>query len=445
MTRPGLILAGVAIAALAGAGGYFVGTYGLPGGLRRDAAQPAMTANQSTTDTPKAEKKLLYYRNPMGLPDVSPAPKKDWMGMDYIPVYEGEDEGVDRGIKLSPQKVQLLGVRTEEARSRMLSRPIRATASFQFDERRQVDVTVKYEAWIEKLLVNATGEPVKAGQTMMLVYSPAMVQAQEEYLLAARLRDETLPDDRAARNDADRLVQGALARLRNLDLPRAVQDRLVRTGQVSRQFAIAAPMQGIVTDKGVVEGMRIMPGDRLYRLVDDSQLWLQAEVFEQDIGLIKPGQPVEIAVNAYPNRTFTGKVAFIYPTVNRDTRTARVRIEVPNPDGALKADMYASVLLNAQTITEEALAVPESAVIDSGRRQIVIVDIGMGRFDPREVKLGARGDGYVEVRDGLEEGEAVVVQANFLLDAEANLKAALQSFAPPPATAGQSQGPEMPK
>lgn len=443
MIRPQFILAGVAIAALAGAGGYVLGTHGLPGVFRgKDAAMSAMTSTQPTGEAPKAEKKLLYYRNPMGLPDVSPAPKKDWMGMDYIPVYEGEEEGLDRGIKLSPQKIQLLGVRTEEARSRMLSQPVRATASFQFDERRQVDVTLKYEAWIEKLFVNATGEPVKAGQTMMLVYSPAMVQAQEEYLLAARLRDEAPANDQAVRNDADRLVQGALSRLRNLDLPKAVQDRLLRSGQVSRQFAIAAPMQGLVMDKAVVEGMRIMPGERLYRLVDDSQLWLQAEVFEQDLGLIKPGQPVEIAVNAYPNRKFAGKVAFVYPTVNRETRTARVRIEVPNADGALKAEMYASVLLNTQAVTEETLAIPDSAVIDSGRRQIVIVDIGMGRFDPREVRLGARGDGYVEVRDGLDEGEAVVVQANFLLDAEANLKAALQTFAPPPA--GQS-GQETPK
>jgi len=443
MIRPQFILAGVAIATLAGVGGYALGTHGLPAAIRgKDTTMSAMTSSQPAGEAQKAEKKLLYYRNPMGLPDVSPTPKKDWMGMDYIPVYEGEEEGPDRGIKLSPQKIQLLGVRTEDARSRMLSRPVRATASFQFDERRQVDVTVKYEAWIEKLLVNATGEPVKAGQTMMLVYSPAMVQAQEEYLLAARLRDEAPSDDRAVRNDAERLVQGALARLRNLDLPKAVQDRLVRIGQVSRQFAIAAPMQGLVMDKAVVEGMRIMPGERLYRLVDDSQLWLQAEVYEQDLGLIKPGQPVEIAVNAYPNRKFAGKVAFIYPTVNRDTRTARVRIEVPNPDGALKAEMYASVLLNTQAVTEETLAIPESAVIDSGRRQIVIVDIGMGRFDPREVRLGARGDGYVEVRDGLDEGEAVVVQANFLLDAEANLKAALQTFAPPPA--GQS-GQETPK
>lgn len=443
MSRIRFVLAGMAIAALAGSVGYVVGT-GLPGGPRDKNAAPATTAGQPTAEAARPERKLLYYRNPMGLPDVSPVPKKDWMGMDYIPVYEGEEDAQDRGIKLSPQKIQLLGVRTEPARSRMLSRPVRATASFQFDERRQVDVTVKYEAWIERLLVNATGEPVKAGQPLMLVYSPAMVQAQEEYLLAARLRDETPPDDKAARNDADRLVQGALARLRNLDLPKTVQDRLVRSGQVNRQFSIAAPIRGIVMDKAVVEGMRIMPGERLYRLVDDSQLWLQAEVFEQDLGLVKPGQPVEIAVNAYPNRKFAGKVAFIYPTVNRDTRTARVRIEVANPDGALKADMYASVLLNAEAVMEETLAIPDSAVIDSGRRQIVIVDIGMGRFDPREVRLGARGDGYVEVRDGLDEGEAVVVQANFLLDAEANLKAALQSFTSPPAD-HQSHGQGAPK
>lgn len=386
------------------------------------ATKPAQAAEAAKGA--EAERKLLYYRNPMGLPDVSPVPKKDWMGMDYLPVYEGEEQDSGGGgIKISLDKVQKLGVRTEMAMKRNLMHPVRAAATIQFDERRQVDVVTKYEGWVEKLLVSSTGEPVKAGQTLMLIYSPAMVQAQEEYLVARQLRDE-------------RLMAGALARLRNLDLPKAALDRLTRDGAVSRQFALPSPVQGFVLEKNVVEGMRLMPGEKLFRLVDDRQVWLLVDVFEQDLNLVQPGAEVGFTVNAYPERRYSGRVAFVYPSLNRETRTARVRIEVPNPDGALKADMYATVDLKAPTATE-TVAVPESAVLDTGAKQIVLVELGQGRYEPREVKLGARGDGYVAILEGVSEHEPVVVSANFLIDAESNLKAALSGF-----TADQGAAPK---
>jgi len=425
------ILTACAVAVVGAAvGGYWFGTHRsmqaiLPANAPTETRQPPASPQQG-------ERKLLYYRNPMGLPDVSPTPKKDWMGMDYIPVYEGEEQETEGDIKISLDKVQKLGVRTEPAERRNLIRPVRATGTMQFDERRQVDVTLKYEGWIEKLLVNATGEPVKAGQTLMLIYSPALVQAQEEYLVAKRLWDEGTAD-------ADRLMAGAMARLRNLDVPKAVLDRLSRDGTVSRQIALASPMQGVVAEKNAVEGMRLMPGQRLYRLIDDRQVWLLADVFEQDLSVIKPGIEVGFTVNAYPDRRYTGRVAYIYPTLNRETRTARVRIEVPNPDGALKADMYATVDL--QTAAAMAtVAVPESAVLDTGTKQIVLVDMGRGRFEPRVVKLGARGDGYVAVLDGIFEDEPVVVSANFLIDAESNLKAALSAFTSDQAVAKPDMG-----
>lgn len=413
------ILAAGIIAALAGgaAGGYWYGSRH----AKHDA--PAMAEATPQPEKP-AEKKPLYYRNPMGLPDTSPVPKKDWMGMDYIPVFEGEEQESGSGIRISLDKVQKLGVRTEAAMKRNLMRPVRAAATIQYDERRQVDVTVKYEGWVEKLLVSATGEPVKAGQPLMLIYAPAMVQAQEEYLVARQLRDE-------------RLMAGALARLRNLDLPKAALERLTRDGIVSRQFALPAPVQGFVMEKNVVEGMRLMPGERLYRLVDDRAVWLLADVFEQDLSLVRPGTELGFSVNAYPGRRYSGRVAFIYPNLNRETRTARVRIEVPNPDGALKADMYATVELNAPAASE-TVAVPESAVLDTGAKQVVLVELGEGRFEPREVKLGARGDGYVAVLEGVFEHEAVVVSANFLIDAESNLKAALSGFTADQASPAQN-------
>jgi len=435
MKLTSLLIAGGLIAAAAAGGGYWFGA-------KQRGLMPAMAPSADATTSsatmpvpaPAAERKLLYYRNPMGLPDVSPTPKKDWMGMDYLPVYEGEEQESGSGIKISLDKVQKLGVRTEPAMKRNLMRPVRATGTIQFDERRLMDVTTKYEGWIEKLLVNATGEAVKAGQPLMLIYSPALVQAQEEYLLARRLRDEAEPSHKA---DVERLMAGALARLRNLDLPKATIDRLIQDGVASRQFPLPAPTQGVVLEKNVVEGMRLMPGEKLYRLVDDRQLWVIADVFEQDLGLVKVGIEVGFTVNAYPDRRYKGRVAFIYPSLNRETRTARVRIEVPNLQGELKADMYATVDL-ATPSAENSIAVPESAVLDTGTKQIILVELGQGRYEPRNVKLGARGDGYVVVLEGVAEHEPVVVSANFLIDAESNLRAALSAFsADTPATKSQ--------
>lgn len=421
-----IVLLGLAVTGAAAGGGYWYGQ-------KRAAPAMQMAAQDSASSpaAPTGERKPLYYRNPMGLPDTSPVPKKDWMGMDYIPVYEGEEEQAEEGIKINLAKVQRLGVRTEPAMKRDLMRHIQAAATIQFDERRQVDVTTKFEGWIEKLLVNATGEPVRQGQTLMQIYSPQMLQAQEEYLVARHLRDEGM-------EGADRLINGALMRLRNLDLPKPVVDKLVRERVASRQIPLSSPTTGIVMEKNVVEGMRLMPGEKLYRLVDDRQMWVLADVFEQDLGLVQPGIEVSVSVNAYPGKTYKGKVAFIYPNLNRETRTARVRIEVPNPDGLLKADMYATVQLAAPASSDE-VTVPDSAVLDTGERQIVIVDMGEGRFEPRQVELGGRGNGYVAILDGVFEREAVVVSANFLIDAESNLKAALNAF-----TAG-SPATETPK
>lgn len=435
MRLTSLLIAGCVVAVAAAGGGYWFGAK-QRGSMPATTSSPATTAPSATVSAPvpAAERKLLYYRNPMGLPDVSPTPKKDWMGMDYLPVYEGEEQESGSGIKISLDKVQKLGVRTEPAMKRNLMRPVRATGTIQFDERRLMDVTTKYEGWIEKLLVNATGEAVKSGQPLMLIYSPALVQAQEEYLLARRLRDEAEPSHKA---DAERLMAGALARLRNLDLPKAIIDRLTQDGIASRQFPLPAPSQGVVLEKNVVEGMRLMPGEKLYRLVDDRQLWVIADVFEQDLGLVKVGIEVGFTVNAYPDRRYKGRVAFIYPSLNRETRTARVRIEVPNPQGELKADMYATVDLAAPS-AENSIAVQESAVLDTGTKQIILVELGQGRYEPRSVKLGARGDGYVVVLEGIAEHEPVVISANFLIDAESNLRAALSAFsADTPATKSQ--------
>lgn len=377
--------------------------------------------------TGKTERKILYYRNPMGLPDTSPTPKQDSMGMDYIPVYA--DEAASPGqVSISPDKVQKLGVRTEAAAMRELAKTVRAVGQFQVDERRLSTVTAKFEGYIERLHVNATGQPVKRGQPLMQVYSPELVAAQEEYLIAWHGRQSLEQGTEESLVGVGRLAEGALRRLRNWDISDAELQRLQREGKAARTLTLYAPAGGVVLEKVAVQGMRFMPGEPLFKIADLSSIWLMADVFEQDLGLVHVGQSVKIAVDAYPEKEFSGKIAYIYPTVAPETRTARVRVELANPGGMLKPDMYASVQLVSGHGQARAVTVPDSAVIDSGTRQIVLVQRAEGLFEPREVKLGQRGDGYAEVLQGVAEGEQVVVRANFLIDAESNLRAALGGF-----------------
>ncbi len=392
---------------------------------------PGAGAHDHGAHSPSAtpgERKILYYRNPMGHPDTSPVPKKDPMGMDYIPVYDGDDQ--DGGIvKVSPARVQMLGVRTEPAARRTLIRPVRAVGTVQFSERQRTVVSTKFEGWIEMLHVDTTGAPVRKGEPLMLVYSPLLVQTEHEYIDAAKMADSMAQStDKDSRVSAERLVQGALQRLRYLDFPEAEIKRLQRERRASRTIAWPAPFSGIVLEKMAFEGMRFMPGEPLYRIAGISPIWVIAEIFEQDLAHVAVGQPATVTVKAYPGRSFTGRVAFIYPTVGQETRTGTVRIELPNLNGELKADMYAGVELEAHAGAPEVLTVPDSAVIDNGVRQVVLIDHGEGRFEPRPVRLGIRADGYSEIHDGVQAGERVVVSANFLIDAESNLKAALSSF-----------------
>ena len=372
-------------------------------------------------------RKVLYYRNPMGLPDTSPVPKQDSMGMDYTPVYADEEASVGQ-VKISPDKVQKLGVRTEPAALRELVRTVRAVGQFQLDERRQHTVTTKFEGYIENLHVNATGQPVKRGQPLMQVYSPELVSAQEEYLIAWNGRQSLKNGTEESLVGIGQLAESALKRLRNWDISDAQLQRLQRDGKATRTLTLYAPAGGVVLEKAAVQGMRFMPGEPLFKIVDLSVIWLLADVFEQDLALVHVGQSVKISVDAYPEKELIGKIAYIYPTVTPETRTAKVRVELANTDGILRPDMYASVQLVSGHDKAKALTVPDSAVIDSGTRQVVLVQRAEGLFEPREVKLGMRSDGYAEVLQGLSEGENVVVRANFLIDAESNLKSALGSF-----------------
>jgi len=381
--------------------------------------------------------KILYYRHPMGAADTSPVPKKDEMGMDYLPVYESEPEASGQ-IRISPEKIQRLGVSTETLAKRVLTRSIRALGSIQVDERRVHAVTPKFEGWISRLYVNATGQTVKRGQPLLEIYSPELMTAQQEYLIARQGQQALQQGSAQARGTAEHLTDNALQRLHYWDIAPAQLQRLQIQGKPVDTLPLLSPVNGVVLEKPAQEGMRFMPGELLFRIADLSAVWLLAEVFEQDIGGVHPNQAVQVHINAYPDQLFSGKVEFIYPTLATETRTVKVRVELPNAEGLLKPGLYGSVTLAALEDRDERLAVPDSAVIDSGARQVVLVQRGEGRFEPHVVKLGRQADGYWEVLEGLDAGDQVVTRANFLIDAESNLKSALDGFNNQGADAGQA-------
>ncbi|WP_316175446.1 efflux RND transporter periplasmic adaptor subunit [Bradyrhizobium sp. SZCCHNRI1073] len=380
-----------------------------------DQAAPAPAKPTQQADS---SRRILYYRNPMGLPDTSPSPKKDPMGMDYVPVYEGDD-AEDGVVKLSPGKIQRTGVRSTPVERRTLRIAVKAPGTIQLDERRVSVIAMRAESFVQKVADVTTGTRVKAGQPLMEIYSSAMAAAAAEYL-------STINSSIVGGNAT--YGRGARQRLTNLDVPEPVIMAMERSRVAPITVQWSAPRDGVVLERNATEGMRANPGDVLFRIADISTVWALVDVAERDLGSIAVGQPVTIHARSFAGRTFAGSIAVVYPQVNKDTRTARLRIELANPDLALLPDMYVDAEIDTAD-PAPLLAVPADAVLDTGRRQAVLIDKGGGRYEPRAVTLGRRGAGYVEVRDGLSDGEAVVTSANFLIDAESNLKAALKSFA----------------
>ena len=362
---------------------------------------------------PVADRKIKFYRNPMGLADYSQVPKKDSMGMDYIPVYE--DDGTDDGtVKLNPGKIQRSGVKSEPASRQVIRTVIRAPGSIQLDERRISVISMRSESWIQKVADVTTGSRVRKGDLLMDVYSPAVSAAAAEYV--------------AIKSSSDKLGAGVRQRLQNLDVPEAAIAAIEKDRVAPISVAWSAPRNGIVLERNAVEGMRVQPGDTIFRLADISVVWTVIDIAERDISRIKVGQTASVRARGYPGRTFDGKVTAIYPQMNKETRTVRVRIELPNADLALLPDMYVDAEVGIG-IPEPVVVVPDSAVLDSGQRQVVLIDKGEGRFEPRDVVVGFRAGGLTEIREGVAEGDLVVTSANFLIDAESNLNAALKGYA----------------
>ena len=340
-----------------------------------------------------------------------------------MPLTEDGAPTTQATIRLSPEQRQMIGVTSAIVEQTTLKKTIRAVARVDFDERRLTEVTFKIGGWVQDLFVDYTGRRVRKGEPLLTLYSPDLVTSQEEYLLSLRTRNQlaqsSLPE---ARNGSQGLVEAARRRLLLWDLTSQQIKALEERGAPQTYLTLAAPASGIVVEKMAVKGMRVEPGMKLYRIADLSTVWLYADIYESDIPLVREGQVVSISLSYYPGEIFTGKITYIYPYLDTQTRTNKVRLEFANPQGKLKPGMYANseIAMNLGT----SLTVPESAVLQSGLRQVVFVDQGQGVFAPREVKLGTKADSRFVVLDGLTAGERVVTSGNFLLDSESKLQSA---------------------
>jgi Cu(I)/Ag(I) efflux system membrane fusion protein/cobalt-zinc-cadmium efflux system membrane fusion protein len=386
------------------------------------------TATALAGDGEKKERKIRYWVAPMDPNYRSDQPGKSPMGMDLVPVYE-DGAGEEGTIRVDPNTIQSIGVRTTPATVGELTKTIRSVGRVAYDERRIGTVNAKIGGWIEKLYVNATGEEVRKGQPLIEIYSPDLVSAQQEYLIARRhyeqVRNSPFPD---VVNSAQDLLDSARKRLSYWDIAEAQIEELERTGTVRKTLVLYSPFRGIVVQKAVFDGAKVMPGMELFRIADLSRVWVQGDVYEYELPWVKVGVPATVTLDYLPGKTYRGKITYIYPYLEGKTRTATVRVELGNSDGELKPDMYAHIDLSPR-VGEKTVLVPSEAVIRSGIRNVVFVSKGEGRFEPREIELGLEGEeGLIQVLSGLAGNEIVVVSAQFLLDSESSLKEALKKF-----------------
>ena len=385
--------------------------------------KPTATAKSGSATAP-GERKIKYYKSSMTPGEISPTARKDSMGMDMVPVYEDEAAAAEsQTIAVDPATTQTMGIRTATVTRGPLRRVIRTVGAIDYNETALVDVTTKFKGWIEKLYVDATGQQVHRGDPLFEIYSPELYSAQREYLLAM--------DQTARAGGSDSLRTSALTKLKFFDISDEQIAELERSGQPSKTLRIQAPMDGFVMDKMVVQGQMVDPGMKMYRLADLGLVWVQAQVYEQDLDYIKLGQEVTVTLSYLSDREFRGRVTYIYPNVDEKTRTARVRMEFHNPGYFLKPGMFATVQVVSE-LEPSVLLVPDMAVLRSGEKNTVFVALEEGKFEPRTLALGpqAEHDMY-QVLSGLKEGERIVTSGQFMLDSESQLREAIQKMLKP--------------
>lgn len=377
----------------------------------------------------KKDKKIAYWRAPMDPTYISEKPGKSPMGMDLIPVYEGEAPGGGTSIKIDPAVVQNMGVRTAVVERAPFRRIIRTVGHIDYNEETVYLVNLKFDGWIEHLLVNKTGEVVKKGTPLFEVYSPQLVATQEEYLLALKNK-EKLSDSsfEIVRSGAEDVLKASRQRLEYWDISEKQIEKLAQTGEVKRTLTIYSPANGIVAHKNVVQGAFVKAGSDLFRIADLSKVWVLAHVFEYELPWIKEGQNVEMELPYIPGHKFIGSVDFIYPYLDPKTRDVKIRLVFHNPDLKLKPQMYVNIKIESGS-GEDVLVIPSEAIIRSGKRNVVFIAEGGGRFQPRDIIVGPEGENaMIQVIAGLEEGQKIVTSAQFLLDSESRLRDTIQKM-----------------
>lgn len=374
---------------------------------------------------------VLFYRSPMDPKQTSPTPRKDEMGMDYLPVYKDEASGVATvpgfaTVEIDANRQQLIGMKTTKVTKGSVGGAWRTVGRIAIDETRVRHINLKISGFVEHVYVDFVGKHVKRGDPLFSIYSPDLLSAQEEYLLALKTKEALSKSGGPGNNDGDDLVAAARRKLALWDVPAPEIDRIARTGKPTKTLTFYSPVAGVVTKKDIVDGMKLDAGAMPYEIVDLSEVWVLADVYESELRFVKKGMTGSLKLNAFPNRDFKGAVVFIDPLLDPKTRTVKVRLTFPNPTGELRPEMFGEVVLFGAP--HDGLRIPPDAVIDSGTEKIVFVAVGDGKFQPRKVTVGDSDDKHVEVLTGLTEGEPVVVRANFLIDSESRLRASLAAM-----------------
>lgn len=389
-----------------------------------------------------SDREILYWVAPMDPAEIYDQPGKSRMGMDLEPVYASDvdrAQSSDRSVEINPVVAQNMGVRFARSERRDLERSIRTVGEVMIDEENLVQINARLSGWIEVLYVAFDGAPVRQGDPLLEIYSPELITTQEELLLALSHRDAlSKAASDVARAAADRMVEAARQRMRNWELPPAFIQQVEAHRMVHRRVTIEAPADGVVLSKNVTEGARISSGQELYRIADLSRVWIHASFYDFELPWISEGQTADIELSYLPGVQLDGVVSYIYPFLRQKARDVHVRIIVDNPDLQLKPGMFANVQLSGRTL-ENVVVVPSESIIRSGERTLVFIDRGEGQFEPREVRLGAEADDWVQVLAGLDAGERVVVSAQFLIDSESRLQEAIAKMRMPSGDASTAE------
>jgi len=436
--RLGALLAVLAVGLLLGATGMWLlrpvrheASAGPAGHERHEPPQASGEASgKAPGGTGPAHGRILYYRAPMNPKETSPTPRKDAMGMDYAPVYE-EERSVETPIpgfatvRIDPERQQLIGLTSAKATRGPIGGSLRTVGRVAVDETRVRHINVKVGGFVEEIYVDFVGKPVARGQPLFSFYSPELLSVQTEYLLALDTRKKLAGGGGDVGGSGDELVTAARQRLKLWDVPDSEISDLERTRQPRKALTLLSPIRGVVTQKSIVQGMRLNPGDMPYEISDLGVVWVLADAYEPDLPRVHVGLPATFTSKG-SGRAYEGRVAFIDPVLDPKTRTAKVRIAFANADGELRPEEFGEVVIRAHQ--REAIRIPADAIVNSGADQVVFISLGAGKFQPRKVTTGVSDGELIEATSGVQEGEAVVTRANFLVDSESRLKAALSGM-----------------